>query len=382
MTSPIPVSLHYMWPGFPARCQPWEDFFRELIAPALVGTRYTEIRVYGIHPIVPPTIKPPPHVFTAHITGEPVFSRPSDHAYDVYLVPARPEDPGNDRVVVFSQSHFNVMIPGGCRNSLIQSRPPLYRPPKFFMCAVVSNGNFPHRTALIRQWSQLATEVGLAFHSAGAHANNVGHTAPTDGNAYKAWIAQHRWMLCMENTDQPYYITEKILNAYESGVVPVYWGCLEAVKVFNPDAFVWLDPEGKAEDMAAAFEYVVALNNNEVAYEAMRRQPLLLDEEPCYRLDALQAKVKAVVARLNTRPNATYDFEFPYIKKHMPHTVDVVIAKYREPVEWVKRLPPGVRVWLYDKSGDRPDPTLGVPHFPLPNVGREAETWAHHIVSQ
>lgn len=54
--------------------------------------------------------------------------------------------------------------------------------------------------------------------------------------------------------------------------------------------------------------------------------------------------------------------------------VKVVVSKYNENVEWIKKLNhPHV---IYDKSSN---PVAG--SIPLENVGREAETFLHHIIS-
>jgi hypothetical protein len=61
--------------------------------------------------------------------------------------------------------------------------------------------------------------------------------------------------------------------------------------------------------------------------------------------------------------------------------LEVVVARYGEAVNWVRKLPGGVRVTLYDKRGDLPASL-----FPwarvcsLPNVGAEAHTYIRHIL--
>jgi len=63
--------------------------------------------------------------------------------------------------------------------------------------------------------------------------------------------------------------------------------------------------------------------------------------------------------------------------------VELVIARYREDVSWVEGL--GFPAVVYDKSGEsgRPEPSSGqVAWEPLPNVGREAHTYLHHIVTR
>lgn len=55
--------------------------------------------------------------------------------------------------------------------------------------------------------------------------------------------------------------------------------------------------------------------------------------------------------------------------------VEIVIAKYRESIEWTKNI--NHKVTIYDKSGD---PISG--SIPLPNIGKEAHTFLHHIATR
>jgi hypothetical protein len=57
--------------------------------------------------------------------------------------------------------------------------------------------------------------------------------------------------------------------------------------------------------------------------------------------------------------------------------LEIVIARFQEDLSWIRNLPEGVRVTVYDKSGT----PLPAAH-PLPNVGREAHTYFHHLVTR
>lgn len=57
--------------------------------------------------------------------------------------------------------------------------------------------------------------------------------------------------------------------------------------------------------------------------------------------------------------------------------IELVVARYREDLRWLKRVPRTVRVTVYDKSGEG-----AAGHSVLPNVGREAHTYLHHIVQR
>lgn len=63
----------------------------------------------------------------------------------------------------------------------------------------------------------------------------------------------------------------------------------------------------------------------------------------------------------------------------LPASLELVVARYNEELNWLRKVPKTIRVTVYDKSGD----TVRYPNaLPLPNVGREAHTYLHHIVSR
>jgi hypothetical protein len=56
-------------------------------------------------------------------------------------------------------------------------------------------------------------------------------------------------------------------------------------------------------------------------------------------------------------------------------TVDLVVARFQEDLGWLRRVPRSIRRCVYDKGGG----VAGAEA--LPNVGREAHTYLHHIVT-
>ena len=59
--------------------------------------------------------------------------------------------------------------------------------------------------------------------------------------------------------------------------------------------------------------------------------------------------------------------------------IELVVAHYTENLNWLRNLPAGIQKTVYTKS---PDPIAEHTTIPLPNVGREAHTYLHHIVSR
>ncbi len=71
-----------------------------------------------------------------------------------------------------------------------------------------------------------------------------------------------------------------------------------------------------------------------------------------------------------------------------PHTeIEMVVARYNEPLNWLRRVPAAIRVLVYDKGDDAEEIGVvaarqrGVTEMKsLPNIGREAHTYLWHIV--
>jgi hypothetical protein len=42
----------------------------------------------------------------------------------------------------------------------------------------------------------------------------------------------------IENCRQPYYMTEKLIDCFITGTVPIYWGADYAIDFFNPDGMI------------------------------------------------------------------------------------------------------------------------------------------------
>ncbi|GAB3503291.1 hypothetical protein GCM10027341_32150 [Spirosoma knui] len=59
--------------------------------------------------------------------------------------------------------------------------------------------------------------------------------------------------------------------------------------------------------------------------------------------------------------------------------LELVVARYQEDLSWLRKRPDRLRVTVYDKGADG---LAGANAIPLPNIGREAHTYLHHIVSR
>ena len=81
----------------------------------------------------------------------------------------------------------------------------------------------------------------------------------------------YRYMLCPENDLYPGYITEKAVEAWATGAIPIYWGN-DAYSDLNPDAMINLATLDSLDELVDA---VRDLEDNPDKAAAMRALPIL-----------------------------------------------------------------------------------------------------------
>lgn len=57
--------------------------------------------------------------------------------------------------------------------------------------------------------------------------------------------------------------------------------------------------------------------------------------------------------------------------------IELVVARHSECLNWLRNIPPSIHVTVYDKG---PASTSHPGSIPLPNIGREAHSYLHHLL--
>ena len=88
--------------------------------------------------------------------------------------------------------------------------------------------------------------------------------------------SKFKFVLAMENCERKGYLTEKIICAFVSGSIPIYWGDHEyAKRLFNPKSFICIRDY---ESVEACIDYI--LNMSEEQIENMLKEPMFVDNIP------------------------------------------------------------------------------------------------------
>ncbi|MDD4850793.1 MAG: glycosyltransferase family 10 [Gemmiger sp.] len=118
--------------------------------------------------------------------------------------------------------------------------------------------------------------------SGGQYANNLGGPV-ADKLAFQR---QYKFSIAYENSRDPGYCTEKIVDAFAAGTVPIYWGDPEIKGEFNPAAFICADDYPDTPALLAALD---ALDADDAAFLAICQAPILLPESRAARYQTDEA---------------------------------------------------------------------------------------------
>lgn len=131
-------------------------------------------------------------------------------------------------------------------------------------CAFVVSNDF----CAVRNEFFAALNAHRPVASGGQYRNNVGGPV-ADKTAFQRG---YKFAVAFENSAAPGYCTEKIVDAWAAGCVPIYWGDPRAAEEFNPAAFL---NAADYPDTAALIAAIDALDADEAAYLAMCHAPIL-----------------------------------------------------------------------------------------------------------
>lgn len=208
------------------------------------------------------------------VKGNPVFICYSgENRLDGYLHP-------NGYSMSFRQdSERNIYYPiwaNECKN--LKFRLPfdeLIKNKDKFCTFIISNSGFWWRNVVAEQLC-----LYRRIDSCGTALNNMenGFVLPRDLESCVNFHKRYKFNLCFENsfdeTSDTIYITEKLINAYVYGTVPIYWGSDKVTKWFNEKAFVNCNGKSSGEIV----ELIKRIDSDNDLYFEMLSQPLFKEE--------------------------------------------------------------------------------------------------------
>lgn len=137
---------------------------------------------------------------------------------------------------------------------------------KEFCNFVYSNGNGdPFREELFRSLNKYKKVL-----SGGQFLNNIGGAVED----LREFQSRFKFSIACENSWYRGYTTEKIINAFNAGTIPIYWGNQDISNIVNSAAIINCH---EYPDMDSVVEEIKRLDQDDTAYKRKLMEPILTD---------------------------------------------------------------------------------------------------------
>ena len=139
---------------------------------------------------------------------------------------------------------------------------------KKFCAAVISNGlhSDKFRLKFINELNK-----NKKIDMGGNYLNNIGSKVKDK----IAFLNSYKFSIAMENSDGDGYSTEKIIDSFESGTIPIYYGDYMVDEFINPKSYILIKGE---KDLSQKIQYIISLDNDDEKYKSVLKENVIIDK--------------------------------------------------------------------------------------------------------
>ena len=201
---------------------------------------------------------------------------------------------------------------------------------------------YPHRERFFELLDKAAKEHGFGSVESLSRCGNADPDIQRRSERYSAsyyddaveLLRPFRFAMAFENRLSPRYVTEKIVNAFLSGAIPIYWGSPFVFKIFNPRAFIYVNAFGSFE---SAVEYILRVASDPELFASYATAPVLRNTSTArwffsWHRNAPQLPQKEPTLREALASSA--------LEKHRRGLEGALTAIERRPFEYAGLFPP------------------------------------------
>jgi len=139
----------------------------------------------------------------------------------------------NNKNVINLPLYISYMI----SNNINFNYEKIHNIPKKDICVVISNPNGIKRNYILEK---IEKHFNIDYLGKYKNKSNYILNAPYNSNEFKEKISEYKFIITMENNRQDTYITEKIILALNSRIIPIYWGSKKIYDYFNNERILGL----------------------------------------------------------------------------------------------------------------------------------------------
>jgi hypothetical protein len=255
------ISFRNFWPGFDHKGHTAFNWISEIFK-LEIDNENPDIVVYSYFGVNPSGDEPFKKIF---FTGERI--KPDFNIYDFAFTFEYSEDPRNFRFPLYLWNHKDY------RSLENRDKKDWAFSKNKFCNFIYGNGNLGMEG--VRDRIDFFKKLSKYKHvdSGGSVLNNIGYNIGDK----KEWIRDYKFTISFENQYHPGYTTEKIIDPFLCGSLPIYSGNPLINLDFNPSSFINVKDFNSHEE---AIERIIEIDQNDNLYNNIMNQRILPDPLP------------------------------------------------------------------------------------------------------
>ena len=101
------------------------------------------------------------------------------------------------------------------------------------------------------------------------------------------FLSNYKFSIAMENSPGDGYVSEKIVDSFLAGTIPIYYGDFLLDEFINPKSYILIKGE---KDIDQKIEYIKKLDNDDNLYQAMLKEKPIIDDNFANKIDEIEIK--------------------------------------------------------------------------------------------
>ena len=171
---------------------------------------------------------------------------------------------------------FSILLWENYSNINIIRKKLLNNPIRRKFCAAVISHQFSKENFRIEFLNELNKYKKIDM--GGKYKNNVGGRIKNKID----FLSSYKFSIAMENSNGDGYVSEKIIQSYLSGTIPIYYGDYMIDEYINPKSYILI--KGK-KDIKEKIEYIKKIDNNEELYKSILKENVIIDKNFSNKID-------------------------------------------------------------------------------------------------
>ena len=102
-----------------------------------------------------------------------------------------------------------------------------------------------------------------------------------------AFLSGYKFSIAIENSDGDGYLSEKIVDSFLAGTIPIYYGDYLLDEFINPKSFILIKGE---QDIEKKIEYIKKIDEDDDLYRSIIMEKPIIDDNFANKIDEMEIK--------------------------------------------------------------------------------------------